>query len=407
MFNFIKKSFPSGVFAAIIIAVFFAGVFLGYQNRPEVDKITSLLNKEDLMVLNNEQQFDFSSFWKTWSAVQEKYVSNDELDKQEMIWGSIAGLVASLDDPYSVFFPPKESEIFESTVRGDFEGVGMEIGARDGILTVVSPLKGTPAHRAGMKAGDKVLKIEEIFTSDLTIDEAVQLIRGERGTKVTLTVLREEIEEPFQVEITRDRINIPVIETSIKDGGIFVIELYSFSGKSTDSFRGALREFVGSDTNKLILDLRGNAGGYLESAIDIASWFLPIGEVVAREQFGDGEEQLYRSKGYDIFKDLPMVILVNEGSASASEIVAGALREHGKATLIGKKTYGKGSVQELIPIANGSSIKLTIARWLTPEGVSISKNGLEPDIEVEYSIEEFEAGLDPQMDKAIEVLTNN
>ncbi|MBU1179265.1 S41 family peptidase [Patescibacteria group bacterium] len=401
MSKFFKKSIFAGGLVAIVIAIFMLGIYLGYSNRPAAIKVLSVFNKQDPVV---SQELDFNSFWKTWNIIESKYVSNDGLDKQKMLWGAISGLVGSLGDPYSSFFPPKEAGVFESSVRGDFEGVGMEIGIKNNILTVVAPLKGTPADMAGMKPGDKILKIEDTLTADLTVEEAVQLIRGEKGTKVALSILREGTEEPFQVEIVRDVIQIPVLETEKKDGGIFVINLFSFSGRSVNEFRNALREMIDSGSSKLILDLRGNPGGYLDAAVDIASWFLPMGDVVAREQFSDDHEELYRSKGYNVFNNLPMVILINEGSASASEIVAGALSEHGKATLVGKKTYGKGSVQEMISIENGSSLKLTIARWLTPNGKSISKEGLEPDISVEFTKEDYEAGRDPQMEKAIEVL---
>ncbi len=402
MTNIIKKSFFAGGLTAILLVVFVGGIYLGYNNRPEAQKVISVLNKEDMIV---SQEVDFNSFWKTWNFIESKYVSNNGLDKQEMLWGATEGLVASLNDPYSVFFPPKEAEMFESSVRGNFSGVGMEISTKNNILTVITPLKDTPAYRAGIKAGDIIIKIDDTLSADLTIDEAVQLIRGEKGTAVKLTILRKDNgDEPLEIEVVRDTIQIPVIETEIKEGGVFVIRLFSFSGRSMSEFRNALREMIESGSHKLVLDLRGNAGGYLEAAVDIASWFLPLGEVVAREQFGDGSEQIYSSKGYDIFRDLPMVILVNEGSASASEIVAGALNEHGIATLVGKKTFGKGSVQELIPVEGGSSLKLTIARWLTPNGKSISKDGLNPDEEVEFTAEDFEAELDPQMDKALEVL---
>jgi len=403
MFEFNKKGLTLSVSILVLVAIFVAGVYLGYNNRPEVGKITALLNRN---TPPSYAELDFDSFWKAWNIMESKYVDGDNLNRQDMIWGSISGLTDSLDDPYSVFFPPKEAEIFEENVRGNFGGVGMEIGMGDGVLTVIAPLKGTPAEKAGIMAGDKVIKVDDIITSELTIDEAVQMIRGEIGTKVVLTVFRETNgEESLEIEITRDNITIPVLDTKQKENGIFVIELYSFSAQSGEAFRGALREMIATGYSKLIIDLRGNAGGYLEMAVNISSWFLPMGDVVAREQFGDGTEQLYRSKGYDIFDELPVVILINGGSASASEIMAGALSEHGKATLVGEKTFGKGSVQELIDIANGSSLKLTVAKWLTPNGKSISDNGLEPDVEVEFTREDFEADCDPQMDKAIELLT--
>jgi len=396
--------------SGLILAVFAAGIFIGYQNRPATQQIIGVINKEqaplDLAV--GTSTIDFAPFWRSWSVIEDKYVSSDGIDRQNMVWGAIEGMAASLDDPYTVFLPPKENEYFESEIRGDFEGVGMEIGMRKGILTVIAPLKGTPAYNAGIKAGDKVFEIDGESTLDMTLNEAVNLIRGPKGTEVVLTILRNREDESRKIPIIRDVIKIPILETEQKENGVFVIRLFNFSGPSTFEFRMALREMVLSGSDKLILDLRNNPGGFLEASVDIASWFLPVGKVVAIENFGgkDKSEQLYRSKGYDIFSgDLKMVVLVNKGSASASEIVAGALRDHGVATIVGEKTFGKGSVQELVPITNNTSLKVTIARWLTPNGHSISEEGLEPDVVVEIpeDIEEDDT-LDPFMDKALEII---
>ncbi len=391
-----------GLAAAIVLAgVFSAGAFWGYSNRPAVEKIANLTNKN----AGKPEAVDFSPFWKAWNAVDSKFVANGSLDTKKRVWGAIEGMMASLDDPYSVFFPPQESKTFQEDIRGDFSGVGMEIGSRKGTLTVIAPLKGTPAYNAGIKSGDKIIKIDDKLSADMAADEAAMLIRGKRGTPVKLTIIRKGEDKPLEIKIIRDTIQIPVLDTEVKPNGIFVIKLYNFSAKSTDAFRQALRKFTSSGSDKMILDLRGNPCCYLEAAVDMASWFLPTGKIVAREKFSDGSETLSRSKGYDIFKKLPMVILVDGGSASASEILAGALSEHGIATLVGEKTYGKGSVQELIQITPKTSLKLTIARWLTPNGKSISKEGLEPDVKVEFTKKDLEAGKDPQMEKAIEVLS--
>jgi carboxyl-terminal processing protease len=317
-------------------------------------------------------------------------------------------LAASHGDPYTAFLPPVENEIFESDVRGNFEGVGMEIGVRDGILTVISPIKGTPAYNAGVLPGDKIIKIDDTPTYDMKTDESVSLIRGKKGTTVTFTILREGLTEPLEIKVVRAVIDIPTIDTRLRSDGVFVIELYNFSANSPNLFRLALREFIDARTDKLLLDLRGNPGGYLEAAIDMASWFLSPGKIVVQEDFGQNEaEKIYRSSGYDIFNSkLKMVILVDGGSASASEILAGALQEHGIAKLVGDTTFGKGSVQELIPITNNTSLKVTIARWLTPSGLSISDAGIEPDEKVEVTPEDREAGKDRQMEKAVELLLN-
>ncbi|MCX6731904.1 MAG: S41 family peptidase, partial [Candidatus Parcubacteria bacterium] len=241
-----------------------------------------------------------------------------------------------------------------------------------------------------------------------TAEQAAHLIRGKGGTSVKLTILPKDEEKSREITLIREKIQIPTIDTEKKENGIFVIKLYNFSANSANSFRDSLREFINSGDDKLILDLRNNPGGYLESAVDMASWFLPVGKVVAREKFSSGEETLFRSRGYDVFNSpaggLKFVILVNEGSASASEILAGALQEYHIAKLIGSKTFGKGSVQELIQITPDTSLKLTIARWLTPNGRSISEQGLEPDVKVEITKKDADAGRDPQMNKAIEIL---
>jgi len=397
----VKKIIFAALVLALLAGIFIGGAFFGYANRPAIEKVRILFNKESA----KSAEIDFSPFWKAWNVIESKYVSSDGKDSQNMVWGAIKGLVGSLDDPYSVFFSPQESKQFQEDMQGDFGGVGMEIGIRKGVLTVISPLKGTPAEKAGIKTGDKILKIDDKITTDMSVEQAVRLIRGEKGTFVKLTILHKNTEKPVEITIVRDIIQIPVLDTEKKPEGIFIIKMYNFSGNSTNVFKNALREFVLSGSNKLVLDLRNNPGGYLESSVDIASWFLPIGKIVAREKFSSGEETIFRSKGYDIFENLPMVILINEGSASASEILAGALQEHGVAKLVGTKTFGKGSVQELIPITSDTSLKLTIARWFTPNNKSISEQGLEPDFNVEIVDKDIEANRDPQMEKAIEILT--
>ncbi|MBI2099648.1 S41 family peptidase [Candidatus Uhrbacteria bacterium] len=410
-------SFSAALF--VIGGVFVLGVSLGYANRPPIDKVAGLLNKESA-IISPEESVDFSPFWETWNTIDEKFMPADgeatstperspKKEAEHRLWGAIGGLVDSLGDPYSVFLPPSDAKIFEENIQGNFGGVGMEIGIRDGILTVITPLKNTPAERAGLLSGDKVLAIDGTPTQKMAVDEAVKIIRGEIGTTVTLTIKRgkdESKKEPFEVKVERAVISIPTIDTEKRPDGIFVIKLYSFSATSPELFREALREFVLAENDKLILDLRGNPGGYLEAAVDMASWFLPAGKVVATEDFGESKDPLvYRSKGYNIFNDkLKMVILVNQGSASASEILAGALSEHKKAVLVGDTTFGKGSVQELIKVTPDASLKLTIAHWLTPDGNWISKGGITPEYKVVITDKEREEGKDPQLEKAVSVL---
>ncbi|MES3004640.1 MAG: S41 family peptidase [Patescibacteria group bacterium] len=383
--------------------VFFAGYYIGQENEKEQAKFSTVLNKD------GSGEIDFSAFWKAWSILDERYVAvastTEKVDNQARVYGAIEGMVASLGDPYTVFFPPVESKIFEEEISGNFGGVGMEVGMKDEILTVIAPLKDTPAYKAGIKAGDKIIKIDDVVTAGLNTSEAIKKIRGEVGTAVVLTLAREDVEETFDIKVVRGVINIPTIDTKIKND-VFVISLYNFSAISSNAFRGALRDFVESGKHKMIIDLRGNPGGYLEAAIDMASWFLPPGKVVVKEDFkNEADAQLFRSKGYNIFNEnLKLVVLIDEGSASASEILAGALQEHGVATLVGQKSFGKGSVQELIDITETTSLKVTIAQWLTPNGKSISNGGLTPDVEVELDVEKFKEGVDTQLEKAIEIL---
>lgn len=399
-----RKRLTYFIVALLVVgASFFTGLRIG-ENSHSNDASLPVANQ----VAPADVGADFAPFWKSWKLINEKFVStstttDQRVTDQERVWGAISGMVESLGDPYTVFLPPEEARIFESDIAGNFEGVGMEIDSKDGVLTVVAPLKGTPAYRAGIKPGDKLLKIDDKSTERLNTEQAVQLIRGKVGTKVKLSIFREGIKEPFDVTLTRAVIDIPTLDYEMRSDGIFVIRLYNFSATSPNLFRAALREFVRTGSHKLILDLRGNPGGYLEAAVDMASWFLPAGEVVVKEEYRDGSEQtLHRSRGYDIFPDsLKMVILIDKGSASASEILAGALSEHGIATLVGNTSFGKGSVQELIKVTPEASLKVTIAQWLTPFDHSISKSGIEPDIKVIPTEADIKAVRDVQFNAAV------
>lgn len=351
------------------------------------------------------ENVDFEPFWEVWNIINERYAGPD-VDSQDKVWGAIEGLANSLGDPYTVFLPPEESEAFAELVTNTFGGVGMEIGKEDDVIVVIAPLKNTPAERAGVRAGDMVLEIDDVSTLGMSVDEAVNLIRGEPGTSVVLSMFRETDDEPHDVTIVRDEIIVPALETELRSDGVFVISLYSFDTQTIHDFGIAMQEFAAAQTNKLILDLRGNPGGFLDAAIAVASYFVPEGDVIVSET-GDGNAELieHRSKGYARFnRPLNMIVLVDRGSASASEIVAGALREHGIATLVGEQTFGKGSVQELVPITLETSLKLTIAQWRTPNGTTISDGGLTPDYIVELTEEDIEAEQDPQFDKALELL---
>ena len=353
------------------------------------------------------EEIDFSLFWEAYHKLQEKFVDKGKFDIQKIIYGAISGMVKSLEDPYTVFLKPEETKRFIEDVKGTFEGVGMEIDIRKGQLQVISPLEGTPAQSAGLRAGDKIIKINDKPTMDMTIEEAVNLIRGPKGSEVTLTIFREEWEKTKEIKIVRAVIEVPSLKWEIKNENIAYLKLYQFSEKASFDFRIAAIEILASPCQKIILDLRNNPGGYLEVAQEISGWFLKRGEIVVIEDFGARKERnIYKAQGNASLVGFPVVILINQGSASGSEILAGALRDNRDILLIGEKSFGKGSVQELERLSEGSSLKITVAKWLTPKGELITDKGLEPDIKVEMTEEDYEEGKDPQLDKAIEIIKN-
>lgn len=351
------------------------------------------------------EEIDFSLFWEAYHKLKEKFVDKSKIEVQKIIYGAISGMVNSLGDPYTVFLTPEQSKRFEEDVKGTFEGVGMEIGIKKGQLQVIAPLEGTPAQRAGIKAGDKILKINDKSTENMTLEEAVSLIRGPKGTKVKLTILREGWEKEKEFEIVREVIFVPSLKWEMKEDIVY-LKLYHFTERASFDFAKAAVEILLKPSSKMVLDLRDNPGGYLEVAQDIAGWFLEEGQIVAIEDFGNGQKKEYKSQGPARFLDYKIVVLINGGSASGAEILAGALRDNRGILLIGEKSFGKGSVQELEKLSGGSSLKITIAKWLTPKGNLISDVGLEPDIKVEITEKDIEEGRDPQLEKAIEILKN-
>lgn len=400
-FKTLRSKSTISTFLAVLL-FFILGIYLGAHNCPYIDRITMVSNKETPTAI----QTDFSPFWKVWDTIDQKYPDAKNTDAQARVYGAISGLVGSLNDPYSEFFNPEETKSFEDDIAGSFVGIGLEVGIKDKVLTIIAPLKDTPGYKAGLKSGDKILKIDKTVTSNLSIEQAVDLMRGEKGTTVTLTILRNGETKPRVIPIVRDVINVPTLETKVRPDGIFVITLNSFSANSANLFRNALKQFVGTKSDKLILDLRGNPGGYLDAAVDMASWFLPSGKPVVLEDYGNNQkENIYRSAGYNIFNNnLKFVILIDGGSASASEILSGAMQDYGLAKLVGEQSYGKGSVQEVVNVTPDTILKITVAKWLTPKGTSISEKGLTPDYVVDLTQKDVDAKQDPQMDKAVQLL---
>lgn len=408
----LKKFFVFIAFLIAIVIAFGAGMYMAKNNEAVGE-----LAKEEVIYLGKltgkyqepkegqiAQNIDFSLYWEVWDAIKNKYVDKEGIEDKELFYGSLEGLVRSVGDPYTVFMDPQESLDFEKSLREDsFEGIGAEISIRDNILTIVAPLSDTPAAKAGLQPGDKVLAIDGESTANIGLDDAVQKIRGEEGTVVTLTISRKSFEQARDIDITRGYIVVKSVRVQEKEDGIYVIEITNFKNDTVELFNSAVRDIIAQDPQGIILDVRNNPGGYLDGAVEVASEWVEDGNIVL-EEFGDGSKQEYKARGMARLKDIPTVVLVNIGSASASEIVAGALQDHGQAIVLGEKTFGKGSVQSLENFSDQSSIKVTVAKWLTPNGSTIQDKGIEPDIKVEMTEDDYDQVKDPQMDKAMEVL---
>lgn len=389
--------------SVIVLAVLVGGAFyFGYsegEKNPQINIIRGVANIDD----GKPEAADFSLFWDAWQKIKSTYVDAQNLDNQNLVYGAISGLVDSLGDENSVFFSPADAKKFNQDISGQFFGIGAQLDVRDGQLMIVTPLKDSPAEKAGLKAGDKIMKVDNKDTYGMIVEEAVKLIRGEQGTTVKLAILRDSFKEPKEFSIIRDIIRIPTTESKMI-GDVAYIHLYNFYEQSPFMFYQAAIEMVIQNPKGLILDLRDNPGGYLDAAVNLSGWFLKSDSIVVTEEFGTGEKQVYTSYGNSLFKDLPVVILINGGSASASEILAGALRDNRGIKTVGEKSFGKGTVQQLETLKDGSMVKITVAHWVMPKGDLIDKNGITPDYEIKITDEDITADRDPQLDKAVEVI---
>lgn len=393
------------VIVSVSTASYAVGFRLGAHSIPEPPRITPV----EIVVSAGEgspADLDLAPLWEVLKALKEHYVDQSKLDLARMLRGAVAGFVSSIGDPYTVYVEPEEQKKFVEDLVGSFSGIGAEIGFRKGILAIIAPLEGTPAEKAGLKAGDRILKIDDTITNELSLDEAVRLIRGPEGTVVTLTIFSEGDDEAREVKITRQAIVVPSLKWE-KRGDVMVVRLLSFNADAADAFRRVVREIQRIGSKKIVLDVRNNPGGFLDVAVDIASWFVPRGETVVIEVDAGGNRAPFLSKGYRGLEGSSIVVLMNQGSASASEILAGALRDDLGVKLIGEKTFGKGSVQELVDLPDGAVLKATTAKWLTPKGVSINEEGLAPDVEAKESEEAPKEGEEPRdlpLEKALELL---
>lgn len=408
-----KKIAVAALIVALMAVSFGAGMHITRRSETAkqiADKETIFLGKVlgkygETPQSKLNQDIDFNLFWQVWDMLEEQYVDREKLNEKEMFYGAIRGMVSSLGDPYTVFMNPAVAQEFEEDLAGTFEGIGAEIGIRNDILTIIAPLADMPAEKAGLRAGDKVYAIDGESTAGITVDEAVNKIRGPKGTEVVLTISRDGMEEAEEMPITRGVIAVKSVKTELRDDKIFVVQITNFNDDTLDLFNRAVQEIIAKDPKGVILDLRNNPGGYLDTAIEVASEWVEDGAVVT-EKFSEEKKDEYLARGRARLKDYNTVVLINQGSASASEIVAGALQDHNKAVVAGKQTFGKGSVQILENLPDGSSVKITVAKWLTPGGNCINEKGITPDVEIDLTEEDYDAGNDPQTEKAVEILSD-
>jgi carboxyl-terminal processing protease len=382
----------------LLVACLSAGFIFGRLSNslsvilPVATNTTSSTSTEEL----------FKPFWEAWQLVHDEYL-DQPVNDEKMMQGAIRGMMDSLGDPHSAYMDPAEYSNATAPLEG-YSGIGAWVNTEGDYLTITEPMKGSPAEAAGVKAGDQIIAIDgEDMTSTLP-ELARQKVLGPAGTQVVLTILRQGVEQPFDIIVTRAQITIPSIEYQMLDNNLAYIRLNAFSNTTGDELHTALQEVLANDPNGLILDLRYNSGGYLDAAIEVGSEFLSDG-VVAYEEYGDGTHDTFNVTGNGIATKIPMVVLVNEWSASASELVAGAFQDRERAQLVGVTTYGKGTVQNWIALSDDEgAIRVTIARWLTPNGRNVTGTGLTPDVEVTIPDEDAQAGIDTQLNRAMEIL---
>jgi len=394
-----------GAILGLVIFSFYAGYQKGRYTSPMTE--VPIAPNEAVFRGTAEGQdasIDFALFWKVWNLLKDKYVERDDLDAKALFYGAIDGMLAATGDPYTTFFDPKENKEFKEELSQSFDGIGAEMQIKDGILTVVAPLDGSPAEKSGIRAGDKVLKINGESTENLALQEAVERIRGPRGTEVKLSVFHPDEDELREVSVRRDVIVVKSVTHELRDG-IAILRITRFGEDTVDEFERAAADIKRQGARGILLDLRNNPGGFLDAAVDLGGYFLPSNSVVVMEENAEKKRKELRTNGNNLFGGTPIVILINEGSASASEILAAGIRENRDDTiLVGDTSYGKGSVQELIPTSSTTSVKITIARWLTPKGNQINKVGISPDEEVKLTRGDIEADRDPQFDRAFTIL---
>jgi carboxyl-terminal processing protease len=403
-----KQTSTTKIYLSIVsVAVFFGiGFFVGqtwHIKKQETQAQELTIDRS----ISHTADAEFNQFWKVWDRIKQKYVKQPISDT-DMLYGAIQGLVMSLDDPHSIYFPPKAAEEFSKDLSGELEGIGAEIGVKNNQLLVISPLPGSPAEKAGLLPGDKIIAIDKLSTVGLDASDAVTKIRGKADTKVTLTIGRDKVAKTQDIVITRAKINVPSVvyslKKTLKGQKVGYFKVMSFNQDTTSGFEHYVSQLP-KDVKGVILDLRNNPGGYLDTAVDLASKWVTGDGVIVSEKGLNGLHDEFKTKGDHPLAGIKTVVLVNKGSASASEILAGALQDYKLATIVGEKTFGKGSVQDLENFPDGSALKLTIAEWFTPLGRNINKEGIAPDIEVKQDWSKEKIGEDKMLSKGLELIS--
>lgn len=409
-----------GIFAALILLTgSFAGGFVtrhalsqtdlfpGFSDNPHSEILVpptpvAPTSEQDAATPQDLETL-FVPFWEAWNIVHEQYV-NQPVDDTLLMQGAIRGMMEAVGDDYTYYMDPKVYEVESTSLSGEYEGIGAYVDTQGEYLTIVSPIEGSPAAAAGLRPGDQIIAIDGEDMTGVTPEEARQKVLGPAGTTVVLTVSREGEAEPLEFTIVRAKITVPSVTGEMREDGIAYIDINQFGDNTTSQLRDKLDELLAQNPKGILLDLRFNPGGYLITSVEVMSEFIDEG-VVLIEEYGDGSRDTYKALGNGKATDIPLVVLVNEGSASASEIVAGALQDYGRAKLVGVQTFGKGSVQTFNPLSNNQgAARVTIARWLTPKERLIQDVGLTPDYIVEMTDEDYANNRDPQLDKAVEVL---
>lgn len=392
------------VAAVLMIAAFGTGYFLRTSYPLEPGTLESTVAPTQSRVEDGRQPAEFTVFWEAWQFIEQRFYGEIP-PVQERVYGAIRGMVNALGDPNTAFIDPTRAEIFRQDTSGSFEGIGAAVRIDQmGHLVIVEPYPGRPAAEAGLRRGDIILEIDGTSTEGMSLYEAISLIRGPTNTKVTLTIFREGVEKPFDVTVTRARIEIKVVEAKRLDGNLGYVSLSEFSRGAADKVARAIKTLQSEGALEgLILDLRNNLGGLLDEAIAVGSQFIADGVITIEREKG-GTEQVFETLPDGVATNIPLVVLINQGSASAAEIVAGAIQDYKRGTVVGEQSFGKGTVQIPHTLSDGSELRVTIAEWLTPKGRQINGNGIVPDIVVERTQEDFEADRDPQLERAVEIL---